>query len=206
MICNTLQSWKTCSNSHFTLCYFLIVTFTYPSIYIQSSKGRSRMWGFTVQQYIRNMTARNSTVLNPENWFQRLSTVETFQNKILSISFLQRSATAYPLYSYPWSLINPKPETINLIHIAWKKKKKPLSYSYFQSSEATKVTTNVLFLSAQIRWMITNEENFLKVLSNVYVSHPDDRKSNKGFTQNRLHFYWWEESLAHTWPTSILVT
>lgn len=122
MICNTLQSWKTCSNSHFTLCYFLIATLMYPSIYTQSSKGRSRLWGFTVPQYIRTMTARNSTVLNPENWFQRLSTVETFQNKILSISFLQRSVTAYPLYSYPWSLINPKLETINLIHIAWEKK------------------------------------------------------------------------------------
>lgn len=87
-----------------------------------------------------------------------------------------------------------------------KKKMKLLSYSYFQSSEATKVTTNVLSLSAQIRWMIINEENFLKVLSNVYVSHPDDRKSNKGFTQNGLNVYWWEESLAHTWPTSSLVT
>lgn len=140
------------------------------------------MWGFTVPQYIRNMTARNSTVLKPENWFQRLSTVETFQNKIPSISFLQRSVITYPLYPYPWSLINPKPETINLIHIALKKKeKKLLSYSYFQSSEATKVTTNVLSLSAQIRWMITNEENFLKVLSNVYVSHLNDRKSNKSF-------------------------
>lgn len=179
MICNTLQSWKTCSNSHFTLCYFLIATFTYPGIYTQSSEGRSRMWGFTVLQYIRNMTAWNSTVLNPENLFQRLSTVETFQNKILSISFLQRSVTAYPLYPYPRSLINPKPETINLIHTAWKKKMKPLSYSYFQASEATKVITNVLSLSAQLRWMITNEENFLKVLSNVYVSHPDDRGVTK---------------------------
>lgn len=140
------------------------------------------MWGFTVPQYIRNMTARNSTILKPENWFQRLSTVETFQNKIPSISFLQRSVITYPLYPYPWSLINPKPETINLIHIALKKKEnKLLSYSYFQSSEATKVTTNGLSLSAQIRWMITNEENFLKVLSNVYVSHLNDRKSNKSF-------------------------
>lgn len=87
-----------------------------------------------------------------------------------------------------------------------KKKKKPLSFSYFQSSEATKVTTNVLSLSAQIRWIITNEENFLKVLSNVNVSHPNGRKSNKGFTQNRLNFYWWEESLAPIWPNSSLVT
>lgn len=205
MIGNTLRSWKTRSNSHFTLCYFLIATFTYSGTYTQSSNRRSRMWGFTVLQYIRNMTAQNSTVLNPENWFQRLSNVETFQNKILSISFLQRSVTAYPLYSQPQNLINPKPETINLIHIAWKKKK-PLSFSYFQSSEATKVTTNVLSLSAQIRWIITNEENFLKVLSNVNVSHPNGRKSNKGFTQNRLNFYWWEESLAPIWPNSSLVT
>lgn len=204
MICSTLSCWRTCSNSHFTLCYFLIATFTYPGVYTQSSKGRSRLWGFTVLQYIRNMTAQNSTALNAENWLKRISTVETFRNKILSIPFLQRSLTAYPLYPYPWSLINPKPETINLIHHACKKLK-PLSNSYFGSSEATKFTTNVWSYSSPIRWNITNEENFLKLLSNVCICHPDERNSNKAFTQNRLNFYRWEESLAHIWPTSISV-
>lgn len=144
----------------------------------------------------------NLHCIKPRNWFKRISTLETFRNKILSIPFLQRSLTAHPLYPYPWSLITPKPETINLIHHACKKMK-PLSYSSFGSWEATKSTTNVWFYPAQIRWIITNEENFLELLSSVCISHPDEGNTKKAFTQKGLNFYRWEDSLAHTWPTSI---
>lgn len=138
--------------------------------------------------------------IKPRNWFKRISTIEMFQNKIFFISFLQRSLTAHPLYTYPWSFINPKLETINLIHHACKRLK-PLSYSYFGSSEATQFT-NVWSYSAQIMWTNTNEESFLKLLSNVCASHLDEGNSNKAFIQKRLNFYRWEDSLAHTWTTS----